>query len=168
MFPIWLEDPDWLIESWPLPVFSLLMALVITLCVSRPLNLQQKFLLMAGAVFALSLLGVVTGKIMGQSREAAVGTVMPAILTFLGGLLIYVLNKADERKQIMAIAVFIGFTLSLAVGIHWGATARTNAELNQLKNEEIAKFKGAVQKITNDERLERLKLDLKRKEKKKE
>ena len=165
VLPSWLIDPEPWGEFWPLPLSAIVVAFIVAAFVHHPNRLRQRYLITVGAMFAMALLGIVTGKIMGQSREAAVGTVMPAILTFLGGALIYILNTRGVRQQIMGSAAVIGFTLCLALGIHWGATARVNAELNALKLKEIAKFKATLQKRVNDRRLDGLERQLNQRKK---
>lgn len=162
MLPSWIFDLELWGEFLPLPVFSLLVAAVVAVVACNPLIKKNRpnFMIILGLIFALSLLGLVTGKIMGQSRDGAVGAVMPAILTLLGGLLVYVMKTSEKRTQSLAAAGIVGFTLCLAIGINWGAKARQNAELNALKFQENAKFKAEVQKLINDDRLQRLKHDL--------
>ena len=80
------------------------------------------------AVFTFSVLGFVTGKILGNSREAAVGTVIPAILTLLGGITVYVIGVKGPRVQGPVSAMVLCFALSLFFGSHFGAQLRYSYE----------------------------------------
>ena len=160
--PNWFYDKEPWIEFFPLPAVSLIVAIAIALITHWPNTKRRRdtFPNVLLAAFALALLGAVTGKITGQSRDGAVGAVMPAVLTLLGVLLVYVIKISQKQVQLIAVSGFIAFVLCLAIGINWGAKARQIAELNSLKNEENAKFKAVVQKLVNDARLRRLKLEL--------
>ena len=53
---------------------------------------RKDFRLLLLVLLAFSLLGFVTGQIMGQSREPAVMAVLPAVLTLLGGIDVYLVG----------------------------------------------------------------------------
>jgi hypothetical protein len=80
------------------------------------------------AVFAFSVLGFVTGKVMGNSREAAVGTIVPAVLTLLGGIAIYVIGAKGTRVQGPVSAMVLCFAVCLFAGSHFGAQLRYEYE----------------------------------------
>lgn len=74
--------------------------------------------------FAFSLLGFVTGYLLGNSREAAVGAVLPAILTLLGGVAAYHVTSKGIRWQSAISAMLVCFTLCLLVGSMFGSRIR--------------------------------------------
>ncbi len=89
------------------------------------LNMGLTFL----AIFAFGVLGFVTGKVMGNSRDAAVGTVVPAVLTLLGSISVYVIGVKGARVQGPVAAMVLCFALSLFVGSHFGAQLRYEYEV---------------------------------------
>lgn len=81
------------------------------------------------AIFAFSVLGFVTGKVMSNSRDSAVGAVLPAVLTLLGGVSAYVIGVKDARMQGQVSAMLLCFALSLFIGSHFGAQLRYDYEV---------------------------------------
>ncbi len=77
------------------------------------------------------MLGFATGLIMAQSREAAVDVVLPAILTFLSGILVYMIGAKGLRTQAGASAMVFCFALSLLVGSQYGAWLRFEHDSKQ-------------------------------------
>jgi hypothetical protein len=113
-------------------ITALLVSVVITLVISlialsiRPLRVN--FWLVFLAVFSFSILGFVTGDILGDSRESAVGTVVPAVLTLLGGIAAAVVTAGGIRAQTAISAILVSFSLSLLVGTLFGIRQRIEYE----------------------------------------
>lgn len=87
------------------------------------------------------MLGMVVGQTTGNSREAAVGAVMPAILGLVGGIMVYLLGTTSRRTQVLVALAIIALTSNLVVGIFWGAKSRVvyqaayqNFQENVVKN----------------------------------
>jgi hypothetical protein len=158
--------PDYLLnratweDLWPLFAVPLLSSLLICFALGKKPYLQP-----LGVVFALSLIGVVTGQITGLSRVAAVGTVMPAVLGLLGGVMLYLIGTKGERLQATVVMAVIGLTSNLLIGVYWGATSRALSETEALAKrsvaEENARYAAAVQKLLNDRDYDKLKSDFK-------
>jgi hypothetical protein len=99
-------------------VFSLLAALFV-----RTFRLARKdFRLLLLVLFSFSLLGFVTGQIMGQSREPAVMGVLPAVLTLLGGIAIYLVGAKGLQTQALVAAMVSCFALALLTGSSFRGT----------------------------------------------
>jgi len=79
-------------------------------------------------VLALSLLGFVTGITMSSSREAAVGAVLPAVLTLLGGLLVYLTGSAGVPAQAPVSVMVVCFVFSFFFGAGTGSRLRVGFE----------------------------------------
>jgi len=110
-------------------------------------------------VFSLSLLGIVTGQITGFSRESAVGTVLPAVLGLLGGVMVYLVGTKGKRLQLPVVMSVIGLTLNLLVGTYWGAYLRGSpgALAYQALAKENARYTAELQKLLNDQKYNQLK-----------
>lgn len=107
---------------WPLPVAALVIALLtaLLLAVSR---LGVPVL----SMLALATLGIAAGTLTGLSRDSAVGAVMPAVLSLVGGLTLYMLGlKHGDARLVSGCA--IALSLSLLLGAVWGAVLRSDAE----------------------------------------
>jgi hypothetical protein len=73
------------------------------------------------------MLGSVTGLLAGQSRTAALGTVLPAVLGLVGGITVYLLGQDDRNRLLVSLSIIaLSFTLFIASG--WGARLREIAE----------------------------------------
>jgi ABC-type multidrug transport system fused ATPase/permease subunit len=95
------------------------------------------------AIFAFSMLGFVTGQVMGQSRESAVGTVVPAVLTLLGGVAVYVVGSKGVEVQANVSAMVLCFAVTLLIGTLFGSKMRFDydyavADPVRLRNRELA------------------------------
>jgi hypothetical protein len=84
----------------------------------------NELLLFCLAITTFSMLGFVTGDIMGQSRDAAVGAVLPAVLTLLGGVTIYIMGSKGVETQARVSAMVLCFSIALLAGSLYGATLR--------------------------------------------
>jgi hypothetical protein len=80
------------------------------------------------AIFSFSMLGFVTGLIMVDSRSAAVGTVVPAVLALFGGFAIYVVGVKGTKAQSGVSAMVFCFAFSLLIGSVFGAQLRVAYE----------------------------------------
>jgi hypothetical protein len=108
-----------LLEPQVLAAFSTAVAVcsVLALTVSfvvRYFGLTRKdFRLLLLVLLAFSLLGFVTGQIMGQSREPAVMAVLPAVLTLLGGIVIYLVGAKGIQTQAIVSSMVFCFAIAL-------------------------------------------------------
>jgi hypothetical protein len=93
----------------------------------------RRFLVTFVPSFSLASLGFVVGELVGDSREAVVGTVIPAALTLLAGAAVYVVGAAGARVQATVTALLACFAISLLAGAKVGTRLRVEfmAELEQ-------------------------------------
>jgi hypothetical protein len=162
--PSYLTDVEIWKALWPLLLFPFVVALCICLIFcARP------FRQVLSVVFALSLLGLVTGQVTGFSRVSAVGTVLPAVLGLLGGLMLYLIGTKGQRLQAPVVMGVIGLTANLLVGIYWGARSRGDYEADQAGSvvlsrqavaQETARYTAALQKLLHDKKYRELKAAL--------
>jgi hypothetical protein len=77
-------------------------------------------------LFAISLVGAVAGYSGGLSRVSAVGEIIPAAMSIIGGLSIYLFGVKKVEGGFVPIAV-IAFAAALFIGFSEGANKRTQA-----------------------------------------
>lgn len=80
------------------------------------------------AVFGFSILGFVTGELLGDSRESVVGSIVPAVLTLLGAIVAYIISSKGVRAQTAVSASLICFTFCFLLGSLFGIQLRIEYE----------------------------------------
>lgn len=78
------------------------------------------------SLFLFAFLGFVIGLVMAASRDAAVGAVVPASLTFVGGVAVFLFGKPEYDKAIVFSAAF-GFSAMMLFGTVLGSYERARA-----------------------------------------
>jgi hypothetical protein len=73
---------------------------------------------------AFTMLGLVTGVLTGFSRVPVAGAVIPAVLTLVGGLAMYLVRKENNSTRVLVSASLIALAFTLLVGSIWGAVLR--------------------------------------------
>lgn len=86
----------------PLIIFSVL-NYVLACVVARIANVDKP----SSRLFGISFggIGIAVGLLTGLSRAAAIGAVVPALLTFISGFVIYVLGTSSEPKWRSALPI---------------------------------------------------------------
>lgn len=110
-------------------------------------SLKQRAMLRAGlfAAYPISFTGVISGFLTASSRAPAVAALLPAVMTFVGLLLVYMIGKGRIRAVVAGFAAFV-FSLSLMIGVVTGGASRDRYdELTQ---------SAAVRKRAADQELE--------------
>jgi ABC-type uncharacterized transport system permease subunit len=75
--------------------------------------------------FAMSLLGMVTGFLTGISRAPAIGAVLPAVLSLIAGLLLFMIGReSDPAKQRLVASCVTALIVNLLIGTLWGSVSR--------------------------------------------
>jgi hypothetical protein len=110
------------ITLWPLPLAALVVAALAALLWKSAWT-SPAFV----AILALGLLGITAGVLTGLSRDSAIGAVMPAVLSLVGGLALYLLGLKHGDAKLVGSCV-VALSLSLLVGTLWGALLRSEAE----------------------------------------
>lgn len=104
---------------WPAPLAATLIAALL-LFLHRPRISRRQFFVV---LLSFALLGMVTGLLAGFSRTPAMGAVLPAILSLVGGLAIYLVG-AEKADQALIGTCVIALSLDLLIGSTWGAVLR--------------------------------------------
>lgn len=147
--PKYLSDLGMWVDFYPIPLFAALVSLILVFVSGEARSSFGNAFLV---IFAVALLGIVAGQMTGQSREPAVAAVVPAVLTLLGGLMVYlVAGKSLQQQKATAIAV-IAFSFNLLIGTFWGSHLRYEAELFAT-GEEVSLYREAVRQNVKLERL---------------
>jgi len=89
----------------------------------------------SGLPFAI--VGIVAGYMTGLSRQAAVGALVPAALTLIGGVGVYLYGKSRKSALISTFTI-LNFTILLLFGVMLGAHERQMSE-EQMKSIEYKK-----------------------------
>jgi hypothetical protein len=121
--PPYLTHIEFWKSIWPMVGTVLLLALVVSLLNHDRKQRLELFLVVLG----FSALGMVTGYLTGLSRESAVGAVLPAVLSLMGGLMVFLIGKAKESRNVVSISIVV-FSFTLLLGSGWGAVMRDVAE----------------------------------------
>ena len=92
------------------------------------------------SVLAMSTLSAVIGFLAGSSEEAIYGALLPAVLSFVGGVSVFLIGRREESPILVGLMLF-GFSTTLLIGGKIGAdlrdfsvTFRQEERLNQLTN----------------------------------
>lgn len=98
-------------------------ALVVNLISKEKLSAHLKVALL---LFGVALLGVTAGFTGGMSRDGAVGTIIPAALTLIGGLAVYLFGADTTKGSAVsltagsfALALFLGYSSSSQIRHDW-------------------------------------------------
>ena len=108
---------------WPLPVTALVLT-ALFFGIVWPKEAKRDLVLLLAA---FSMLGLVTGYLTGFSRSPAVGTVLPAVLSLVAGLAVFLMGKDAASRTVVSLSVLI-FSISLVLGTSWGALLRQTAD----------------------------------------
>ena len=107
----------------PLPLFA---TLVTSGLVFGKIVRRDEAKLAVIVVGAMALLGIVTGQLTGQSREPAVGAVLPAVLGLIGGVTVYLFAMKEPKTQVLVGLAVVAFSINMLVGTFWGAKLRAD------------------------------------------
>ena len=99
-------------------------------------------------LLAFALLGIVTGLLAGFSRTSAMGAVLPAVLSLVGGLGIYLIGAGKADQGLVATCV-IALALDLLIGSLWGAVLRDDFE-RDLKSASTRKREALIEVEVRD------------------
>jgi hypothetical protein len=87
----------------------------------------------------LGFAGLVAGFLTGSSRSPAVSALVPAILTFTGLIVAYMIGKGQVRGNIAGFSIFV-FSAQLLVGTVLGSASRDRHE-EDLASVRVREFK---------------------------
>ena len=102
---------------------------------------RQRGVILSGLLvgFPLGFTGVVSGFLTGSSRSPAISATVPAALTFLGLIVIYLIGKGRLHSIIAGFCVF-AFSVNLMVGTVLGSASRDRHE-DELTSVEVRESK---------------------------
>lgn len=142
--PTYLTDLLFWEELWPVVAAPLLLSAILALWNDGHSTYVERFMPLS----AVSTLGMVVGHMTGLSRTAIVGEVIPAFLTLIGGLLIYLVGFHGLKKQQMAALNVMIMVVMIQVGTGWGSHARIEFEDRRaLKAVDLERQKASLRKL---------------------
>jgi hypothetical protein len=127
MPPYFTDESVWM-SMLPIPatILALVAASFVVLWVIGKRAVAAQVLL---PLSAFGLLGMVAGYLTGLSRESAVGAVVPAVLTLMGGVAAVLVARAANWAASFRVSGLIAtFSVGLLVGSTWGAAMRQSVE----------------------------------------
>lgn len=154
--PGYLIDKQIWVALWPIFALPLLVTLFLIWFSTKKLIHRSQLSKLFIIVFAFSLLGVVTGQITGMSRAPAVGAVLPAILSLVGGVLVYLIGVKGQRTQAFLAIATIGMVSCLLIGTFWGAKSRDLYEFAVQSPERLLARELELEKIRHKVSLQKL------------
>jgi hypothetical protein len=169
-----------LLNLWVLNVFltTLIVCVTVASLVTLGLRVRASHRQDLGAVFlavlSFSTLGFVTGSLIGDSQTSVVGSVLPAVLTLLGGVAVYVIGSKGVEPQAVVSGLVLCFAFTLFAGSLFGLQLREdyNAEIIEpmrLRQRDIAteqnKLVVELQRLTDYQTFLKFKGDLSEQEK---
>lgn len=146
--PPYLKSLEVWAALWPVPLTAVLVAGLLLLAHRPPISRRTFFLVL----LSFALLGMVTGLLAGFSRTAAMGAVLPAVLSLVGGLAIYLVG-AEKGDQGLVGTCIIALSLDLLIGSTWGAVLRDDFE-REAKSADARKREALVEIEVRDFRKE--------------
>lgn len=117
---------DFTISIWIVVFWRLAIILVVSLVVALLALLIFRTAAFAGGhgrlkgpeaaviLFSISLIGALVGDLSGSSQESIAGQLVPAILTLLGALAVFIFGKKTDETGLVSLAV-LSFVLSLSI-----------------------------------------------------
>lgn len=133
---------------WPLLIAIILIPSIIFLIFFRIREVKGEVYII---LLSFSSLGMATGYLTGLSRESAVGDVIPATLSLIGGLSIYMIGKNKESRIPVSLSVLV-FSVCLILGTSWGAVLRQES-VYYLQSKQFLKKKAITEKEVKDFRI---------------
>ena len=131
-------------------IFSILLAFILSVLILIRDN-SKYFWVCFTQTCAIALvfgtLAIVTGFLTTTSRQSAISDVIPAVLTLIGGLALYIIDKGYEKFYVTGIAVF-SFSTMLFVGGAMGSLERQKGEA-QSKSPALLKREADVEFAIN-------------------
>lgn len=137
------HQPTW--EAiWPLLLLPIIVALLIFFASFKSASRFEIMMVCLG----FSSLGLVAGYLTSLSRQPAIGDLIPAVLSLIGALAVYMIGKVKESRIVISTAIFL-FSASLLLGANWGAVTRTESDL-YLKSKEYLMQRILIEKELQD------------------
>ena len=95
---------------------------------------ERSATVLAAMILTVTLLGCMTGYAGGNSRTGVVGDIIPAVLTFFGGLVVYLFGVKSKMSLLTPFLVS-AFVVSLFIGYGMGAKKRQLFEIKEARRE---------------------------------
>ena len=160
--PLYLQQLGWLKTFWPLAIFALLITLVIWSAYWLVTDKEGKAKGGMLIIFGFSSLGMAVGMLTGDSGAEAISTVLPAVLSLVGGLAVFLIGKQSQDAALVSASIAT-LSISLLLGALIGAENRQLAETKSAIIKEEQTLREEVRKLSGGgdlSELDKLKQDL--------
>ena len=138
MFLFFVSVPDYLAKTpllddlWPIVSLVFFMAFIFSFFGSSRENRKEFFLVL----LSFSMMGIVVGYLTGVSISPVVTALVPSSISFIGGLLIFLIGKNNSSRAIASLSMFL-FCLLLFIGMEWGSKAKECALAENEKRKNV-------------------------------
>ena len=102
--------------------FSILSDVDSSELLAGPVPKAKQFVRVFSYVFTVALIGGLAGQLGGSSREGAVGDILPAVFTGLGGFIVYYFGEKKPNQKVFyvnSIAFLVCFFLVYNISAIW-------------------------------------------------
>lgn len=97
-------------------------------------NEEKSTTTVALMICTVTLLGCMTGYAGGNSRVGVVGDIIPAVLTFFGGLVVYIFG-VKSKMSVLTPFLVSAFVIALFIGYGMGAKKRHLFEIREARKQ---------------------------------
>lgn len=113
-----------------LPVLlSAVLAAIALQCIKNKIELVRGS---SSVIISFTALGAMLGVFIGASREPVVGAALPALITLISGLMVYLFSKEEMTEWRATIPIsLIALVLAASGGGFYGGAARNISEVNE-------------------------------------
>ena len=159
--PLYFQQLGWLKTFWPLAIIALLISFAIWSAYWLLTDKEDKAKAVL-IIYGFSSLGMAVGMLTGDSGSEAISTVLPAVLSLVGGLAVFLIGKQSQDAALMAASIAT-LSISLLLGALIGAENRQIAETQSAAIKKEQKLREEVVKLLGGSDLsemDKLKQDL--------
>lgn len=112
--PLYFNQFGWLKTFWPLALITVLISLAIWSIYWLLTDREDKAKAVL-IIYGFSSLGMAVGMLTGDSGSEAISTVLPAVLSLVGGLAVFLIGKQSKDAALVAASIA---TLSISLLVY--------------------------------------------------
>jgi hypothetical protein len=135
------ETLNAVLVTWQLILFPLALAATLSIFQACAVWLRNRLryedqeiipvlLLSFSVMMSFGILGIVLGYLSGLSREPVVGAVLPALLTLVAAVSVYVVGQSIESRTVV-LNILVSLSICVIIGVTIGAARRERVSVAQ-------------------------------------